>query len=723
MLASTSVWTRFFTPKIRLNGSRRKRVQLLSKLLKRSMFLAALALATKPAMADLDISTTQNVSTNGVVTDIGNINILSTGIVNFNGPGGVAYLSSDTNVITNANQININAGTVNVVGNVSGVGSINLANNVTLQSGNANQTIANGITVAGNGTSIFDTNGNSLAINSAITGGGSLNKIGAGNLTFNGTNNYSGTTTVTNGQLTLQSGSAINNASDVIIGANGTLNVATSETIGSLAGDAGGQLTLGSTRLLTTGGNNADTIYSGGISGAGGLLKLGTGNMTLSGASANTYSGGLTIGDGTLTASTNQQLGTGALIVNNGGSLQINSGTSQTVSSFANNLGATSVNAGTLTSSSLIQNKGSLTTTGTINSGLTNSNVVDAQGQVNGAVVNNSGGVFTVTGDLSGVTTFGNNGTAQLNINGGDLSVSALTNTSRDAGGITIASTRTLTANSVVNNAGSTLANAGTLTSTSAVANSGTLNNQTAASTINGGVNNMSTTALTSNTGTINGGITGNLGVVNNQTTTSVINGGIQNNAVGATVDNSGTIHGGINGNLGVVNNHTGSSTINGGMSGNAGTVNNAGTISGGITSNVGTINSDTNTSVIQGGISNSKTVNAQNIVSGAITNNGSGIFAVTGNLTGDSTFNNNGTGQLKVRDGDFTGITTLTNASTNAAGVSIDPNRTLGADNIVNNANATIVNSGTVATTNGIANSGTFCQSSRRNNHRWVVQ
>ena len=61
------------------------------------------------------------------------------------------------------------------------------------------------------------------------------------------------------------------------------------ETMGSLAG--AGNVTLG-TGILTTGGNNTSTTYSGVMSGTGGLTKAGTGTFTLSGA--NTYTGATT---------------------------------------------------------------------------------------------------------------------------------------------------------------------------------------------------------------------------------------------------------------------------------------------------------------------------------------------------------------------------------------------------------------------------------------------
>ena len=80
------------------------------------------------------------------------------------------------------------------------------------------------------------------------------------------------------------------------------------QTIGSLAG--AGNVMLG-TATLTTGNDNTSTTFAGTISGTGGLTKIGTGTLVLSGA--NTYSGGTTLTGGTLRLANNQALGSGAL--------------------------------------------------------------------------------------------------------------------------------------------------------------------------------------------------------------------------------------------------------------------------------------------------------------------------------------------------------------------------------------------------------------------------
>lgn len=137
------------------------------------------------------------------------------------------------------------------------------------------------------------------AFSGAITGGAGLTLLGDGtgsnSTVLSGSNTYSGDTTIASGaSLTVQGGSAIPATSAVTN--NGSFIVATSQTVGSLAGTGGTNIANGA--VVNAGGNNGDTTYAGAITGAGGLTKSGTGTMTLTGA--NTYTGPTTIGGGTL---------------------------------------------------------------------------------------------------------------------------------------------------------------------------------------------------------------------------------------------------------------------------------------------------------------------------------------------------------------------------------------------------------------------------------------
>lgn len=136
----------------------------------------------------------------------------------------------------------------------------------------------------------------------------SMTKLGAGVLTLSGQSTYTGTTTINAGILRVGAPNALptNTAVNINAGTLALNNV--SQTIGSLAG--AGAVTLG-TGTLTTGGNGSNTSYSGIISGTGGLVKLGSGTLSLSGA--NTYSGGTLLSQGVLVLAKNNALGTGSL--------------------------------------------------------------------------------------------------------------------------------------------------------------------------------------------------------------------------------------------------------------------------------------------------------------------------------------------------------------------------------------------------------------------------
>jgi autotransporter-associated beta strand protein len=95
-----------------------------------------------------------------------------------------------------------------------------------------------------------------------------------------------------------------------------TLHNAPGVTIGSLTGK--GSVLLGA-NTLTIGSNNQSTTFSGVIQGSGGLTKIGTGTLTLSGA--NTYTGTTTVSAGVLNAGNKRGSATGS------GEVKVNTGT------------------------------------------------------------------------------------------------------------------------------------------------------------------------------------------------------------------------------------------------------------------------------------------------------------------------------------------------------------------------------------------------------------
>lgn len=226
---------------------------------------------------------------------------------------------SGTNIQTGDGRVGIDQGTLQVQ-NGNAVGDNQL---VELTAAGAEFELlsdeAVGHIAAAAGTNIR-LNGNTLTLNGDLSGakGTIVDSVISGNgaaaliinldndmLILSGTNTFTDTTTLNSGTLMLLSGTAIDNAAEIIT-TGGTLQVQVAETIGSLSGS--GAMTLNAS--LSTGDAGSDTI-SGTISGGGGLIKMGSGTLALNGA--NTFSGGITVAEGTLSLGSDSAAGSGAI--------------------------------------------------------------------------------------------------------------------------------------------------------------------------------------------------------------------------------------------------------------------------------------------------------------------------------------------------------------------------------------------------------------------------
>jgi autotransporter-associated beta strand protein len=199
--------------------------------------------------------------------------------------GSGILLLSGTNTYTG--DTNISAGTLNVSGQ--------------LNSGSYSGEIDN------SGTFTFSSNSDQT-LSGDITGSGTLTKSGSSTLILSGTNTYSGTTTISDGTLTLSGTLSDNTAVTVENGAIFDVNI--SNTIGSIAG--AGTIDITSKEVLSVGGDNSSTIFSGTIqsddgTGTGALTKEGTGSLTLSGN--NNFGGAVNVNAGSLVISSNNALG------------------------------------------------------------------------------------------------------------------------------------------------------------------------------------------------------------------------------------------------------------------------------------------------------------------------------------------------------------------------------------------------------------------------------
>jgi autotransporter-associated beta strand protein len=206
--------------------------------------------------------------------------------------GGTTISEGSTLIVGNGQALG--SGTLTLNGGITGV-------TVTF---NGSFTIANNI--AATGDPIYNVlTGNTVNLTGVLSGSGDVvvNEASgyAGTLILSGANTYTGPTVVDAGTLQAGSTSAFGNNSAVTVASGAVLDLAGfSNSIGSLAG-AGVVTNSGGTATLTTGGDNASTVFSGTIGdGAGSiaLTKTGSGLLLLSGS--NTYTGATIVSGGTL---------------------------------------------------------------------------------------------------------------------------------------------------------------------------------------------------------------------------------------------------------------------------------------------------------------------------------------------------------------------------------------------------------------------------------------
>ncbi len=225
--------------------------------------------------------------------------------------------------------VDVSAGTMVLSGGsvLASTTEVNLYTGATLELVDGSQALAS---LTGDGGTL-KLNANTLTIGSDTTGGafagsitgtGGLTKVGSLTAWLVGTNTFTGPVHVVAGKLFLQNGSALADSVAVTIDAGTELVLRSSETIGSLAG-AGNVIGAGGGYVLTTGGNNASTTFSGALMDGVApsvlsLVKTGTGTLTLTGA--NTYTGTTTVSAGTLALSGGSLAG--GVSVSSGATLQ-----------------------------------------------------------------------------------------------------------------------------------------------------------------------------------------------------------------------------------------------------------------------------------------------------------------------------------------------------------------------------------------------------------------
>ncbi|WP_127045515.1 autotransporter-associated beta strand repeat-containing protein [Pseudorhodobacter sp. E13] len=579
--------------------------------------------------------------------------------------------------------------------------------------------------INGNATSVVNLTGTGTVTNSGAAGtlntlgttnfggviqdgGGALSlAVTGGTTTLTGANTYTGTTTLSGGNLTL-SGTGALTSTDVTINAtqtlttqgglatgtvlvnDGALVLTGNDTIGSL--DGTGTVDL-STRTLTTGGLNTDTALSGAVSGAGSLIKVGTGTQTLSGTNTATN---LTVQDGTLRLNGDNA---GVATVTVGGGV----GTARLrVEGAAGFVGGQQIT--TLGSDISYGDNVNMATPIVLNSNDTRLEVLGADTAQQSGEISQTGGARPIEKIGSGTLTLSatNTYTGLTDISGGTLNVTGsiastqivAQNDARlivdgaslaDTASVSLAGTSNLTVNTAVETIGRLAGVAGTTVTlnegltfgdatdteiTSVITGAGDMTKQGTSTVTISGTSAAATGALTVNAGTI--ALTGAIGStdvnVNTNGTLNVTNGGL---AAAATVDVAG-------GTLDVSTAADTVATVN---------LNNNGTISGNATLNTsnftqntgtlsGTVSAATTASLQGGSISGTLTGAAAaeatagtTSVTGAITSSDLNITGATVTVTGAGVIDVSGADPIDINAG---GILT-TDGATGGGGIADD--------------------------------------------------
>ena len=339
----------------------------------------------------------------------------------------------------------LTAGTLNLGSSAALAGGGNISfNGGSLQFSAANTTDYSTRILSSTGAIAIDTNGLTVTLGGGLnsSNSGGLTKLGAGTLILSGPNTYSGSTTLSVGQLNINSATALGAGSGTFIISAGTIDNTSSGPVtltnnnpqtwnssftflGSNNLNLGsGAVTLGVSPTVTV---SSGTLTVGGISGAYNLTKAGSGMLSLAGS--DTYTGTTNANAGTLNIAAGGSLNNSNVVEATAGGVLTISGS---VTIPAN--GAFAVGSGVGGTGTVVVNSGAVLNLGGGSGGKAGRVYVGGQFDGNGV---NGTGVFTINGGLVNVavggagtsgdaTTFWlnpwNPSGATLNLNGGTLS-------------------------------------------------------------------------------------------------------------------------------------------------------------------------------------------------------------------------------------------------------------------------------------------------------------
>lgn len=294
-------------------------------------------------------------------------------------------------------------------GAVTNTGGLSILNG-TVRIGNSGTTGSyTGDTAVSSGATIAFSRSDDYTYAGTISGDGGMSKVSAGTLTLTGSNSYSGNTALFTGALVADHANALGtgNITFNAAGGGGTLRY----TAASAGTDWATRIVNSNAAIrLDTNGNDVSLAGAIASTNTNGLVKSGSGVLTLGGANA--YSGTTTVSAGTLRVNGNQSAATGAVSVASGATL----GGSGTIGGAVSILGGGIVAPGTSPGTLTVSNSFSLADTSIL------SFEFDAQNTTVGGGVNDliSGvtnltldGVLDVTGS-GDWTTVANNTTWRL---------------------------------------------------------------------------------------------------------------------------------------------------------------------------------------------------------------------------------------------------------------------------------------------------------------------
>jgi autotransporter-associated beta strand protein len=300
------------------------------------------------------VGTGMFVSTGAGITATVNSTLQGDGIL-FKQGAGTLVLGGTNGNFSGGTQVQ--AGTLQLNTTLAaGTNSIALLGGTTLANGGGTLTVANAVSTTGSNS--IDSGAGAFTLTGILSGTGSIVKTGTGTLTLSGVNTYIGGTTINAGTL------AVTNNSSIGSGAL-TINGGTTFQSAAAGLSFANAVTLNGLGTVDTQGNEltlTGNITDGGISGA--LVKIGSGNLNLSGT--NSYSNGTNLNGGSITVFNNASIGTGALAMADGTSLIAGAdGITLANNVSTAGVGTIATGANTLTLGGVISGAGSISKTGT----------------------------------------------------------------------------------------------------------------------------------------------------------------------------------------------------------------------------------------------------------------------------------------------------------------------------------------------------------------------